>query len=94
MNEWADLRREIQSEIATEMVREEWEDRRRKGEQMKNNEIANRTESVNLANPKDIMEFATNLKNLIVQNKLFTNIKGKNYVNVKAPAICQPSTFT
>lgn len=50
---------------------------------MKTNEIANRTEQVNLTNPNDIMAFATNLKDLIVQNKLFTNIKGKNYVNVE-----------
>ena len=50
---------------------------------MKTNEIAKRTEQVNLTNPNDIMAFATNLKELIVQNKLFTNIKGKNYVNVE-----------
>lgn len=50
---------------------------------MKTNEIANRTEQVNLTNPNDIMAFATNLKDLIVQNHLFTNIKGKNYVNVE-----------
>jgi len=50
---------------------------------MKTNEIANRTEQVNLTNPNDIMAFATNLKDLIVQNNLFTNIKGKNYVNVE-----------
>lgn len=50
---------------------------------MKNNEIANRTEQINLASPNDIMAFATNLKELIVQNNLFTNIKGKNYVNVE-----------
>ena len=61
---------------------------------MKNNEIATRTESVNLANPKDIMEFATNLKNLIVQNKLFTNIKGKNYVNVEGWQIAGAFTGT
>lgn len=50
---------------------------------MKTNEIANRTEQVNLTNPNDIMAFATNLKDLIVQNNLYTNIKGKNYVNVE-----------
>lgn len=49
----------------------------------KTNEIATRTESVELTNPNDIMAFATNLKDLIVQNNLFTNIKGKNYVNVE-----------
>ena len=50
---------------------------------MKTNEIANRTEQINLTNPNDIMAFATNLKDLIVQNNLFTNIKGRNYVNVE-----------
>lgn len=49
----------------------------------KTNEIATRTEEINLSSPSDIMDFATNLKELIVQNGLFTNIKGKNYVNVE-----------
>lgn len=49
----------------------------------KTNEIATKTEQVELTNPSDIMNFATNLKELIVQNKLFTQIKGKNYVNVE-----------
>ena len=50
---------------------------------MKTNEIATRTEQVNLTNPNDIMSFATNLKDLIIQNNLYTNIRGKNYVNVE-----------
>ncbi len=49
----------------------------------KTNEIAKRTEQVELTNPNDIMDFATSLKNLIVENQLYTNIKGKNYVNVE-----------
>lgn len=49
----------------------------------KTNEIATKTEQVELSNPSDIMNFATNLKDLIVQNRLFTSIKGKNYVNVE-----------
>lgn len=49
----------------------------------KTNDIATKTEQVNLTNPSDIMAFATNLKELIVQNKLFTDIRGKNYVNVE-----------
>lgn len=49
----------------------------------KTNEIATRAEEINLSSPSDIMDFATNLKELIVQNGLFTNIKGKNYVNVE-----------
>lgn len=58
----------------------------------KTNEIANRTEEVNLSSPSDIMEFATSLKELIVQNGLYTNIKGKNYVNVEGWQIA--GTFT
>lgn len=49
----------------------------------KTNEIATRTEQVELANPKDIMNFATQLKSMIVENGLYTQIKGKNYVNVE-----------
>lgn len=49
----------------------------------KTNEIALRKEYVELSNPNDIMGFATNLKELIVQNKLSSYIKGKNYVNVE-----------
>lgn len=49
----------------------------------KTNEIATKTTQVELTSPSDIMGFATNLKELIIQNKLFTNIKGKNYVNVE-----------
>lgn len=50
---------------------------------VKTNEIAARVELIELTNPNDIMVFATNLKDLIVQNHLYTNIKGKNYVNVE-----------
>ena len=49
----------------------------------KTSELAVKTEQVNLTNPSAIMEFANDLKNMIVQNKLFTDIKGKNYVNVE-----------
>ena len=49
----------------------------------KTNEIATRTQEVNLTSPQDVMKFATSLKELILQNKLCTPIKGKNYVNVE-----------
>lgn len=49
----------------------------------KTSEIATKTTQVDLTSPNDIMAFATNLKELIVQNKLYTNIKSKNYVNVE-----------
>ncbi|MBQ8984297.1 hypothetical protein IJ098_00360 [Candidatus Saccharibacteria bacterium] len=61
---------------------------------MKTNEIATRDEQVELTNPRDIMNFATNLKDLIVQNKLFTQIKGKNYVNVEGWQIAGAFTGT
>lgn len=60
----------------------------------KTNEIATRTKQVELSNPNDIMAFATNLKDLIVQNNLFTNIKGKNYVNVEGWQIAGAFTGT
>lgn len=49
----------------------------------KTSELTTKTESVNLTNPSDIMDFATTLKKLIIENKLFTSIKGKNYVIVE-----------
>lgn len=49
----------------------------------KTNEIATTTAQIELTNPSSIMSFATNIKELIVQNKLYTDIKGKNYVNVE-----------
>lgn len=49
----------------------------------KTNEIAAKQEQVELTSPSQILEFATSLKSMIVNNKLFTNIKGKNYVNVE-----------
>lgn len=61
---------------------------------IKQNEIANRTEEVNLSSPNDIMKFATNLKELIIQNRLSTPIKGKNYVNVEGWQIAGAFTGT
>ena len=50
---------------------------------MSQTEIVKRTENVSLANPQDVISFASELKKLIIENRLFTNIKGKNYVNVE-----------
>lgn len=60
----------------------------------KTNEIATRTQEVNLTNPQDVMKFATSLKELIVQNRLCTPIKGKNYVNVEGWQIAGAFTGT
>lgn len=60
----------------------------------KKSEIAMRTEEVNLGNPNELMKFATELKDLIVQNKLCTPLKGKNYVNVEGWQIAGALTGT
>ena len=58
------------------------------------NEIATKTEQVELVSPSQILNFATNLKDMIVKNKLFTNIRGKNYVNVEGWQIAGAFTGT
>lgn len=58
------------------------------------NEIATKTEQVELVSPSEILNFATNLKDMIVKNKLFTNIRGKNYVNVEGWQIAGAFTGT
>lgn len=60
----------------------------------KTNEIAKKQEQVELTSPSQILDFATSLKQMIVQNKLFTNIKGKNYVNVEGWQIAGAFTGT
>ena len=60
----------------------------------KTNEIATRKEQVELSSPSDIMNFATNLKKMIIDNKLYTDIRGKNYVNVEGWQIAGAFTGT
>lgn len=60
----------------------------------KTNAIATKSEQVELSSPNQILEFATSLRDMIVQNKLFTNIKGKNYVNVEGWQIAGAFTGT
>ena len=38
---------------------------------------------VSLHSPQSLIKFATELKTFIIKQKLFTNIQGKNYVNVE-----------
>lgn len=45
--------------------------------------LSKKTEQVDLTNPNQILDFANNLKAMIVNNKLSTPLKGKNYVNVE-----------
>ena len=60
----------------------------------KTSEIATRTTEVNLSNPNDIMKFANNLKELIVQNRLSTPIQGKQYINIEGWQIAGAFTGT
>lgn len=46
-------------------------------------EMVWRDKPVAIENPKDSYELSKNLKEVIVKNNLYTNIKGKNYVNVE-----------
>ncbi len=43
----------------------------------------NTQKQVSLQNPNSIINFANDLKKIIVENNLYTPIKGKNYVNVE-----------
>ena len=60
----------------------------------KTSEIATKTEQVELSSPSDILGFANNLKEMIVQNRLYTDIKGKKYVNVEGWQIAGAFTGT
>lgn len=60
----------------------------------KTSEMAIKNEQVELVSPRDFMSFATELKKLIVDNKLYTDIKGKNYVNVEGWQIAGAFTGT
>lgn len=60
----------------------------------KTSEMAVKNEQVELASPRDFMSFATELKKLIVDNRLYTDIKGKNYVNVEGWQIAGAFTGT
>jgi hypothetical protein len=62
--------------------------------QNKTTEISKRTSEINLNSPQDVLDFATILKNLVVENKLYTSIRGKNYVNVEGWQIAGAFTGT
>lgn len=47
------------------------------------NEVATVQSEVQLSSPKQILEFATQLKELVVENSLCSRIQGKDYVNVE-----------
>lgn len=45
--------------------------------------VVEKRQTISLQNPSEVMRFSNQLKEIIVKNKLFTNVKGKNYVNVE-----------
>ena len=47
------------------------------------NEVVKQTEVVNLTSPQAVVKFSNDLKQIIVDNKLYTPVKGKNFVNVE-----------
>ena len=47
------------------------------------NEVVKQTEVVNLTSPQAVVKFSNDLKKIIVDNKLYTPVKGKNFVNVE-----------
>ena len=63
-------------------------------EKSKTSAIATKKEQVELTSPNQIMEFATQLKKMIVDNRLYTDIRGKNYVNVEGWQIAGAFTGT
>jgi hypothetical protein len=60
----------------------------------KKNEIAKSDEQVQLSSPQQIMKFANNLKQMIIENNLYTKIQGRNYVNVEGWQIAGAFTGT
>lgn len=47
------------------------------------NGVVKATEVVNLTSPQAVVKFSNDLKQIIVDNKLYTPVKGKNFVNVE-----------
>ncbi len=45
--------------------------------------IVERTSSINIKSPKAVADFANELKKFIVTQKLYSDVKGKNFVNVE-----------
>lgn len=56
--------------------------------------LSAKEDNFDLAKPSDIMEFANNLKSIIVEKKLYVNIRGKNYPLVEGWQIAGAFTGT
>lgn len=56
--------------------------------------LSTKEDNFDLAKPSDIMEFANNLKSIIVEKKLYVNIRGRNYPLVEGWQIAGAFTGT
>lgn len=61
---------------------------------MQEKSLSTKEDNFDLAKPSDIMEFANNLKSIIVEKKLYANIRGKNYPLVEGWQIAGAFTGT
>lgn len=61
---------------------------------MQEKSLSTKEDNFDLAKPSDIMEFANNLKSIIVEKKLYVNIRGKNYPLVEGWQIAGAFTGT
>lgn len=60
----------------------------------KTSEIATKLEQVELVSPQQILTFATQLQSMILENKLYTVIQNRKYVNVEGWQIAGAFTGT
>lgn len=61
---------------------------------MQEKSLSTKEDNFDLAKPSDIMEFANNLKKIIVEKNLYVNIRGKNYPLVEGWQIAGAFTGT
>ena len=61
---------------------------------MQEKSLSTKEDNFDLAKPSDIMEFANNLKSIIVEKKLYVNIRGRNYPLVEGWQIAGAFTGT
>lgn len=61
---------------------------------MQEKSLSTKEDNFDLAKPSDIMEFANNLKSIIVEKKLYVNIRGKSYPLVEGWQIAGAFTGT
>lgn len=64
------------------------------GKTLANNTLTTKKDTYDLTKPTDVLEFANMLKGLIVEQRLYANIRGKNYPLVEAWQIAGAFTGT